>query len=198
MDGPLCHRPRAFWSARRGPRGFFARGSAFPALPHPQSRPYVRTVDVLNPILGLVEKVFSGFRQAARADLRIADQARLLRRQLAASFADWPQGPKTDFELLTWAHKAARGFDVTRPGIDDLVRLRPEALRSDKRALGEARDGYYGAADLISPAIKTRWRVVNGESTPEPVDPVPLRKAFALFKRCIAALDAVVAAKGAQ
>ena len=149
-------------------------------------------MDVLNPIIGLVEKVFSGFRQAARADLRIADQARPLRRQLAASFEDWPQGPKTDTDLLTWAHKAARGFGVTQPGIDGLVSLRPEASRSVKRAIGEARDDYYTAADVIAPAVKTRWQVVNGEARPAPVDPVPLRKAFAHFKRCIAHLDAVI------
>ncbi len=149
-------------------------------------------MDPLSVLIGWGERLVGGFRQAARADLRIADQARTLRRQLAASFEDWPHGPKTDQELLTWAHKAARGFDVTQPGIDHLVSLRPEASRSVRRSVGEARDDYYAAADLIAPAVKTRWRVVNGEATPEPADPAPLRKGFALFKRCVAHLDAVI------
>lgn len=148
-------------------------------------------MDILSVVVGWGETLVGGFRQAARADLRIADQARVLRRQLAASFEDWPHGPKTDHELLTWAHNAARGFSVTQSGIDDPVSLRPEASRSVRRSVGDARDDYYAAADLVGPAVKTRWRVVNGEATPEPVDAVPLRKAFALFKRCIAHLDAV-------
>jgi hypothetical protein len=145
-------------------------------------------VDILNPLVGLVEKVFSGSRQTARADLRVADQAVLLRRQLAASFGDWPQSPKTDNELRAWAHKAARGFSVTQPGIDELVGLRVEASRHVRRAIGRARDDYYAAADLISPAIKTQPLTLKyGDAV------MPLKKAFAHFKRCVAALDAVVA-----
>ncbi|HLQ69675.1 MAG TPA: hypothetical protein VK124_09125 [Gemmatimonadales bacterium] len=144
-------------------------------------------MDVLNPIIGLVEKVFSGFRQAARADLRITDQALLLRRQLAASFEEWPQGPKTDNELRTWGHRAAQGFSVTQPGIDGLVGLRVEASRHVRRAIGRARDDYYLAADLIAPAITTLSALKYGQAP-------PLRKAFAHFKRCIEALD-VVASK---
>lgn len=150
-------------------------------------------MDPLSVLIGWGEKLLGGFRQAARADLRIADQARLVRRQLAASFEDWPHEPKTDQELLRWAHKAARGFDVTQAGIDDLVRTRPEASRAVREFIGGARDDYYEAADLIAPAIRTRWKVINGESTPEPVDPAPIRKAFALFKRCVSSLDTVVA-----
>ena len=178
--------------------GSFARGSAIPELPHPERNPYVRFMDPLSVLIGWAEKVIGGFRQTARADLRIADQARLLRRQLAASFEEWPQGPKTNNELLTWAHKTARGFGVTQLGIDALVGLRPDASRPVRRAIGAARDDYYDAADLISAATKTTWQVKGGYAGTEPVDVVPLRKAFALLKRCVKRLDEVVATKGAQ
>jgi hypothetical protein len=147
-------------------------------------------VDPLSVLIGWGEKVFGAFRQSARADLRIADQARLLRRQLAASVDDWPQGPTTDAELRRWANNAARGFKVTEQTLQEIVTLRPEASRRVRRAVGTARDDYYAAADLISPTIQTGWLIKDNQPPP---DPAPLRKAFAHFKRCIAALDAVVA-----
>ncbi|SRR6266567_392042 len=156
------------------------------------------SMDIIGVLLGWGEKLLGGFRHSAKADLRIADQARLLRRQLTASFADWPHGPKTDDELLRWAYNAARGFTVTEPAFQELVDLRPEASRGIRRVVGTARDDFYGAADLIGPAMRSKWIVKDGEASPAPFDGAPFRKAFAHFKRCITALDTVVAAKDAQ
>jgi hypothetical protein len=150
-------------------------------------------VDPLSVLIGWGEKLVSGFRQASRADLRIADQARLLRRQLAASFEDWPHGPTIGDELLTWAHRTARGFAVTQPGVDELVKLRPEASRTIRRAIGKVRDDFYAAADLIQRPVQTRWQVIDDQGKPKHADVAPLRSAFAHLRRCIATLDEVIA-----
>ena len=172
-------------------RASFAPEAAFPELPSSRAFRYVRAVDPLSVLIGWGERLLGGFRQTARTDLRMADQARVLRRQLAASFEDWRPGPKTDDELVNWANRAARGFRVTQPALDELVSLRPEASRRVRRVIGQARDDYYEAADLIGPTIKTTWQVKGGYAGTAPVDAAPLRRAFAHFKRCIAHLDAV-------
>src|SRR5207249_5415858 len=142
---------------------------------------------LLSVLAGWGEKVFGAWRRAAVTDLRIADQARLLRRQLAASLEDWPRGPQTPDDVLTWASKYAGNFEATEPALRELVTLRPDASRKIRRAIGTARDAYYAAADLINPTLRPRWVVEDGDARPEPVDPAPLRKALAHVRRCMVA-----------
>jgi hypothetical protein len=120
---------------------YFARESGFPELPPPRRHPYVRRMDLLSILVGWGEKLVGGFRQAARADLRIADQARLLRRQLAASFEDWPRGPKTEDELLTWAHNASRGFSVASDSCSNSFSASGFVLFALKNKLPQKRPG---------------------------------------------------------
>src|SRR5713101_9466399 len=74
------------------------------------------------------------------ANLRIADGARRLRRELLTSFEDWPNGPRTLDELTSWAHKLTRGYRSTDPALRELVGLRPDASAKIRHAVGKARD----------------------------------------------------------
>lgn len=72
-------------------------------------------MDLLGPLAGLLERFFGNRERRRATDTRIADKARQLRRQLAASFEDWARDPQTLDELAKWAHKLARGYAVTDP-----------------------------------------------------------------------------------
>lgn len=128
---------------------------------------------------GWLEKLIGARARQTATDLGIADRALLLRRQLAASFADWPQGPANLDELTLWARNAANGFDRTEAALRELVDLRPEASRRVKKAVGRARDCYYEAANLINPVF--RRGAVEAQ----------LRGAYEHFRRCLEALDAL-------
>ena len=70
----------------------------------------------------------------------ISDKARQLRRSLAVSFEDWPRGPRTMVDLLSWAHKVTRSFDATEAALTELVELRPEASRKVQQAIGAVKN----------------------------------------------------------
>jgi hypothetical protein len=122
-------------------------------------------------------------------DQRIIDKARQLRRQLTASFEDCPPGPRTLDDHLSWARLLAGGFDVTDPGLRELVDLRPGASRRIWVAVGLARDAFDKTADLVNPLGKQPWWIVGG-APPADVE-VELRQAAAHFGDCLNALDTV-------
>jgi hypothetical protein len=128
-------------------------------------------------------------RQAA--DRRVADRALHLRRQLAASFEEWPAGPRTLEELVRWALKLCRGFANTDAGLAALVEPSADGSRKARRAVIKARDEYYAVANLVNPLmrganieIKRPWDGAEGAAMES-----PLRRAWAHMRPCLAALD---------
>lgn len=148
-------------------------------------------MDLYGFLASWLEKLIGARAHQKATDLRIADKAHLLRRQLLASFEDWPKGPQTLEELVRWALKISRNFDVTEPALGEIVELRAEASAARRRAVGIARNEYCAMADLINPlipdvinpVIKTPW-LAEGVAVAEG----PTRRAFAHLRRCIAAL----------
>ena len=127
--------------------------------------------------------------------MRVADSALLLRRTLVASYEDWSNGPRTLDEHVTWAHKLARGFQVTGPAMDALVALRPDASRRVQRAVGRARDEFYKAADIVNRTVRTTFETLN-QTAQERADEPSLRKASAHIRRCITELTSVTPSTG--
>jgi len=123
-------------------------------------------------------------------DKRIADKARALRRTLAASFEDWPNGFNKLDELTTWAAKLLRGFGVTEPALKEIVDLRHDASRRVERAVGTTHDTYYDAADIITKLFKGGGLSID-DNNRLAVD-TQLRGAVAHVKQCLAALDALM------
>jgi len=124
-------------------------------------------------------------------EIRITDKARELRRQLDASFEDWPQGPRTLEELVRWAHKVARGYKVTKLGFQELVDLRAEASHHVRKAIGIARDHFDAAADIVNPVVRTTWEVLGEEADParSATAKSALQKAVRHVRQSLAALN---------
>jgi len=149
----------------------------------------------LNFLPAWLERLISARARQRATDLRIADRAMLLRRQLAASFEDWPVGPKTLEELVRWALKLANRYPDTEPALAALVELRPDASSRVSKAVGAARDEYYAIANLINPlipaaipAIKCPWEATEAAAAEK-----PLKQAWAHLRPCLAALDSACA-----
>src|SRR6266480_20958 len=119
-------------------------------------------------------------------DKRIADKARALRRTLAASFENWPNGVNKLDELTTWAARLLGGFPVTEKALKEIVDLRHDASRRVERAVGTAQDEYYAAADVITTLFKDRGLSID-DNNRQAVE-TDLRQAVAHVKQCIAAL----------
>ena len=137
-----------------------------------------------------LEKLVSARARQRATDLKMADRARMLQRELEASFNDWPHAPTTAKELESWAFRLARGYATTEPAMRELVDLRPEASRNIRRAAGAARDSFFAAADVINREVEERrypLDIIPGER----VDDVGLRRAFAEMQRCLTELSAI-------
>src|SRR6266699_3590168 len=132
---------------------------------------------------GWIEKGLAARAKSRAVDMRVADKAKALRRTLAASFEDWPNGPGTKDDLIRWAHKLTRGFGVTDPALTELTDLRPEASHRVRRAVGVVRDEYQLAADPVNRAVKTTWQTLDVPAE-QRVDEASLRRAFAHLRRC--------------
>jgi len=94
----------------------------------------------LNFLPSWLERLVSARARQKAVDLRISDKARQLRRSLAASFEDWPRGPRTMVDLLSWAHNVTGSFDATEAALTELVELRPEASRKIQQAIGAVKN----------------------------------------------------------
>ena len=152
-------------------------------------------MDVLGPLAGLAERFFGDRAKRRAADLRIADGARQLRRELLASFEDWPNRPRTLDELTSWAHKLTRGYRSTDPALRELVGLRPDASAKIRRAVGKARDAYEAAGDLVNPLVRTSLALIASGGAPPSDADARLRRAAAHVRRCIKELEAASATK---
>ena len=123
------------------------------------------------------------------ADLRITDRVKEVRRQLNASFEESPQGPQTLDELVRWAHRLARGFQWTKPGLRELVDMRAEASHWVQEAVGKARDHYDAAADIINPIIRRGWETWETDPAGSAAATAALRKAVAYVRDCLKELS---------
>lgn len=119
-------------------------------------------------------------------DRRIADKSRQLRRQLLASFEDWPNGLNELDELTTWAGRLATGFRVAEPALREIVDLRADASRAVQEAVGTARDEYEAAADVINRLFKGGGLSIQWDE--RPAVEAKLRAAADRVRACIAAL----------
>ncbi|HEX9155969.1 MAG TPA: hypothetical protein VF819_10420 [Nitrospira sp.] len=135
-----------------------------------------------------LERLVSARARQRAVDLRIADKAKQLRRELSASFEDWPAGPNTLDELTTWAGKLGRGFAHTELHLRELVELRADASRHVQHAVGEARDHFYAAADIVNGLFKGSGLSIDDDNRRE-VD-AKLRVAIRHVRDCLGALDA--------
>jgi len=123
-------------------------------------------------------------------DIRTTDKARELRRQLAASFEEWPpDGPQTFADLVRWAHKVARGYKVTKPGLQELLDLRAEASPHVRDTVGSMRDHYEAAADIINPVLRRTWEQWETDPADSAAVTASLRRAVGLVRQSLAALD---------
>jgi len=155
-------------------------------------------MDLFGPLASIGEKLFGDRARRQAVDRRVADRPLHLRRQLAASFEDWPAGPRTCEELVRWALKLTRGFAATDAGLAALVEPSADASRKARRAVTKARDEYYAVAKLVNPLmraainieIKRPWEDAEAAATEG-----PLRRAWAHMRPCLAALDSASAAK---
>lgn len=142
----------------------------------------------LNFLPSWLEKLISARARQRAVDLRITDKAKQLRRELAASFEDWATGPTTLDELTSWAGKFARGFTHTEPRLRDLVELRADASRHALRAVGEARDHFDAAADIVNRLFKGGGLSINDDNRQDIL--TKLRAAVHHVRDCLGALDA--------
>jgi len=96
-------------------------------------------------------------------DIRIEDNARQLRRQLAASFKRWPENdPRALDDLVIWARKLAQGFAVTGQGVRELERLRAEASDRVKLAVRTVAEHYDAGSRYREPRVwKQNWKFTN-------------------------------------
>jgi hypothetical protein len=135
-------------------------------------------------------------------DIRIEDNARQLRRQLAAGLERWPENdPHALDDLVIWARKLAQGFPVTGRGVRELERLRAEASARVKLAVRTVAEHYDAVADIVNPVLKQNWKLTDDmypmQSTNlanpelEPATTAALRKAVAEMRQCLKALDAL-------
>lgn len=153
-------------------------------------------MDFLGPLTSIGERLFGDRARRQAADRRVADRALHLRRQLAASFEDWPVGPRTLEELVRWAIKLTHGFVAMDAALAALVEPSADASRKARRAVTKARDEYYAVANLVNPvtrdaniAIKRPWEGAEASAIE-----APLRRAWAHMRPCLAALDSASAA----
>jgi hypothetical protein len=149
-------------------------------------------MDFLGPLTSISEKVFGDRARRQAADRRVADRALHMRRELAASFEDWPAGPRTLEDLVRWGIKLSRGFAATDASLASLVEPSADASRKARRAVTKARDEYYAVANLVNPLmrsvnieIKRPWETAEAATIEG-----PLRRAWAHMRPCLAALDA--------
>ncbi len=70
---------------------------------------------------GRLEKLVSALRRQKQTDVRIADGARRLLRQLA-SLPDWPDHRVSGQDLSGWAAWLFKGLHEAEPGLKALVR----------------------------------------------------------------------------
>jgi hypothetical protein len=161
-------------------------------LPDIPDRPFWVVV-----ILCFLWAVFLAWREERRAthptDMRIADKARALHRTLAATYQHYPNGPATPSDYINWAAQLSNGFQYTDPALDEIVELRPEASQSVRQVVGHVRDAYHAAADIINPLLFSHGQ--NGMALMQPNAEPELRKAFAHFQRCLAAVDSIATVK---
>ena len=125
------------------------------------------------------------------ANLRIADGARRLRRELLTSFEDWPNGPRTLDDLIGWTRKLALGFEDTDSTVRQLGELRTEASLKVWRAVDAACAAYTAAAELI----RRRARMTISDVVPLAEEEAQLRRAVAHVRRCITELETAAPTK---
>ena len=135
-----------------------------------------------------LEKLISARARQKANDLRIADKALQLRRQLLSSFEDYHGDPKTQDELTGWAAKLSNGFRHTEPGLRALVDLRPEASNHVQQAIGDARDHFDAAADIINLLFKGNGLSINDDNRQDVI--TKLGAAVRHARDCIKALQA--------
>jgi hypothetical protein len=148
----------------------------------------VCAVEWVTVLIGWGEKLLGVRSEQNKAATRIADGAVQLRRQLAASFEDWPdEGPRTLEELVRWAFNFADGRTATELELRRLLDLSADASDKVRKPVATARDEYYAIANVINqlaiPSIKQPW------NTTEAVAAEPqLRRAWAHMRPCLVAL----------
>jgi hypothetical protein len=118
-------------------------------------------------VAGWAERLLGVRSRRHATDTRIADKAKVLRRQLAASVPDRPDSPVGLDDLTTWAGKLAAGFGVTEPAVRELVDLRPDASARVRRAVGPVRDEYYAAADVVNRLFAGGGLSITAENRPQ-------------------------------
>jgi hypothetical protein len=134
------------------------------------------------------------FTQRQKADMRIADKARPLRRRLAASFEEWgTRGPETKDQLLMWIFRFTNGYSVTEPALTELLDLRPDASPKVQEAVRAAWDAYHAAADIVNPIITPPMRLVD-VPLDQRTDEKTLQEAVGQVRKCLALLETVSAA----
>jgi len=128
------------------------------------------------------------------ADIRVGDKARELLNQLAPSFEHWPNGPQTPGELVSWAHKLYWTFAKTKPGVAEIVTMRPDASHHVRQLVGTVRDHFDPAAGIVD---RVYWKTYQPIGFPDPPAPLTdatvslLREAAAHMRQCRVALEAL-------
>ena len=129
----------------------------------------------------------------------MGDHAATLRRQLCASFEEWPQaGPQTLEERAKWAAKLARGYPVTDATLAAMLAARGRASGAVQRAAGKARREYDAIGDLINPLVPAviRQDIKRFWEAPEVAAAErDLRRAWAHMRPCLAALESASASQ---
>ncbi len=132
----------------------------------------------------LADKLFGIAVEQRSTDIRIGDNAKLLARQMAATFEEWQGGSPGDvYELAKWARKVLNGFGHTEPALKEIVTDRSKASRTVRRFVGSARGAYYDAADIINPLFPPNGLVINAANRREVQ--AKLRRAERRVRKCI-------------
>ncbi len=140
--------------------------------------------DVVGLLAQLADKLFGIAVEQRPTDIRISDNAKLLARQLAATFEEWQGGSPGDvYELAKWARKVLNGFGQTEPALKEIVTDRSKASRTVRRLVSSARGAYYDAADIINPLFLPNGPVINTVNRMEVQ--AKLRRAERYVRTCI-------------
>ena len=111
-------------------------------------------------------------------------------RRLAA-LPDWPDPAVSGQDLSGWAAWLLKGLQGAAPELKALVELRPEASSDVKSAIGEARDRYDQAVDLLGGLFGKEFSVTAWEDDRRHGIVATLQKAIGHVRACRDALRSV-------
>lgn len=132
----------------------------------------------------LADKLFGIAVEQRATDIGISDNAKLLARQLAATFEEWQgKSPGDVYELAKWARRFYNGYGQTELALKEIVADRRKASRTVRHVVGSARTAYYDAADIINPLFPRNGLVIDDAN--RAAVQAKLRRAERHVRRCI-------------